>query len=409
MVFVAVGAIGVAAVFAAVLFIWPRTRTWFLRGAGVVAVLGLVMAGAYGYFMRPIAVPAAAPAQVELNVATRSALASLDFYLGSGTYTEGDIQHAAFAQFFNSYTPINALKMGAVLPDPHTGHYQFAEADRFVDAAIKQQLRLRGHALLFGKLSDVYKKPDLQVWLDTRFTDPEQKRGALEALVNRHIDTLVSRYAGRIAHWDVVNEPLALFGTGALEDNVYLRHLGPDYIAQAFRRAAAADPAARLFLNEQFDRYTGARAEAFIALVQQLKQAGVPLHGVGLQHHMLFNLASMEETGAFIQRLVALGVQVELTEIDARLRLFADEKDPHLAQALYYRDTVKICLQTPGCTGATFWGLHDQDAWHKDLPWMFAEPNSPYLWDKERQAKIGVALLQTLIAETLAQRQQALR
>ncbi|HMY40096.1 MAG TPA: endo-1,4-beta-xylanase, partial [Marinagarivorans sp.] len=220
----------------------------------------------------------------------------------------------------------------------------------------------------------------------------------LQELVDHHIDKMLSHYKGRITQWDVVNEPLGLFGQGSLEDNVFLRTLGPDYIARAFTRAHAVDGDAKLFLNEQFDRYTGPRAEAFINLVRALKDKGVPLHGVGLQHHMLFTLAAAQETKEFIERLAALGVEVEITELDARLRLFADEQNPHLAQAEYYRDIIKTCFDISACKGVTFWGLHDQDAWHKEIPWMFPNPNAPYLFDENKTAKIAVQLISEEIA-----------
>ena len=384
----------------ALLITFRRSRTIgkYLGYAGGAALF--IAAVVYGYFMRPINIPPAPALEAQVIAPeTRAALTALDFYLGAGTYTVDDIKHHAFTDLFNSYTAINALKIGAVLTEINQKIYDFTQADRFIDEALHQGLRIRGHALLFGKLSDIYEEPNLQTWLDTYYRDDADKRQALQELVDHHIDTMVTRYQGRITQWDVVNEPLGLFGQGELEDNVFLRNLGPDYIANAFKRAHLADNQARLFLNEQFDRYTGPRADAFIALVKHLKSQGVPIHGVGLEHHMLFTLAPREETKAFIQRLSALGVDVEITELDARLRLFADAENPHLAQAEYYRDIMTACLDIKACKGVTFWGLHDQDAWHKDLPWMFATPNDPYLFDQDKNPKISAKL----ISETIVQ------
>lgn len=362
--------------------------------------LVLLAAISYGYFMRPIDIPPAQgiDGQILAN-GVRNKLTELDFYLGAGTYTADDINHPAFANLFNSYTAINALKIGAVLKDLNNRTYDFMQADSFIEEALKQNLRIRGHALVFGKLSDVYEEPNLQVWLDANYRDDAKKRQALQELVDQHIDTMLTRYKGRVTQWDVVNEPLSLFGQGDLEDNVFLRTLGPEYIANAFMRAHAADNQAKLFLNEQFDRYTGPRAEAFITLVNNLKSQGVPIHGVGLEHHMLFTVAPPEETKAFIQRLAALGVDVEITELDARLRLFADAENPHLAQAEYYRDIISSCLDVKICKGVTFWGLHDQDAWHKDLPWMFPSPNDPYLFNENKAPKIAVKLISDIIMQ----------
>ncbi len=371
----------------------PLRRVGKWLGISLVGVL-LIIATVYGYFMRPIRLPAppAVDAQAVLTD-TKAHLARVNFYLGAGVYTPDDINHPAFNGFFNSYSSINELKIGSVLTNSQQRNYDFTQADIYINQAEQKGLRIRGHALVFGKLSDVYERPNLQTWLDTHYTDTTQKRAALQSLLDHHITTILNRYKGRIKQWDVVNEPLGLFGQGELEDNVFLRTLGPDYIANAFKKAHDIDSEVKLFLNEQFDRYTGPRAEAFIELVRDLKSKGVPLHGVGLQHHMLFTITAAEETRQFIERLAALGVEVEITELDARLRLFADQTNPHQAQAKYYLSIIKSCFAIDACKGVTFWGLHDQDAWHKEIPWMFPTPNSPYLFDEQKAAKIGVNLI----------------
>ena len=104
--------------------------------------------------------------------------------------------------------------------------YDFSLADRFIEQAQREHLRIRGHALVFGKLSDVYERPNLQTWLDTHYTGVEQKRQALKTLTDLHIETMLNHYRGRINQWDVVNEPLGLFGQGTLEDNVFYAHWG---------------------------------------------------------------------------------------------------------------------------------------------------------------------------------------
>jgi len=55
----------------------------------------------------------------------------------------------------------------------------------------------------------------------------------------------MTRYRGRITEWDVVNE--ALSWDGSLAESSYRELLGEDFIAEAYRAAAAADPDARLF------------------------------------------------------------------------------------------------------------------------------------------------------------------
>ena len=61
---------------------------------------------------------------------------------------------------------------------------------------------------------------------------------------------------------------------------------GEDYVAEAFRRAHAADPGARLYYNDYGADGRGRKADAVYALVRRLLDAGVPVHGVGLQMHL---------------------------------------------------------------------------------------------------------------------------
>src|SRR3989454_988606 len=73
-------------------------------------------------------------------------------------------------------------------------------------------------------------------------------RDTLLARLRDHIETVVGRYRGRIRGWDVVNE--ALNDDGTLRPTPWLTIIGVDYLAQAFRFAHAADPAAELYYND---------------------------------------------------------------------------------------------------------------------------------------------------------------
>jgi GH35 family endo-1,4-beta-xylanase len=122
----------------------------------------------------------------------------------------------------------------------------------------------------------------------------------LRDLMTARVRKVVGRYRAEIAIWDVVNEPLALFGAGSDETdspatraNLFHETLGERYIDLAFRAAHAADPRARLFLNELvWNPAVGdAKADALVALVRRLKRRGVPIDGVGIQTHGMFGVA----------------------------------------------------------------------------------------------------------------------
>lgn len=82
---------------------------------------------------------------------------SLGFYIGTipgGT----DISDPVFCNNLNSVTPENSLKMGPLFRDKKIGEYDFTEADRIVNQALEKKLRVRGHTLVWGKQSDMFKR-----------------------------------------------------------------------------------------------------------------------------------------------------------------------------------------------------------------------------------------------------------
>ena len=106
---------------------------------------------------------------------------------------------------------------------------------------------VRGHTLVWGL--------QLPRWV----TGTDWTREELLRVMQEHITTVVGRYRGRIAEWDVVNEPLA--ADGSLARNVWLDVIGPDYVEHALRFAHAADPAAKLFVNEIAAEHVSTKAE----------------------------------------------------------------------------------------------------------------------------------------------------
>jgi endo-1,4-beta-xylanase len=242
---------------------------------------------------------------------------------------------------------------------PQPGLFDFTAADAAMAEATAHGLRVRGHPLVWGRLA-------LPAWVNA-VTDPAEMR----AVMRQHIETLVGRYAGRVAQWDVVNEPLLFFGgdgtTDGLEPYVFQRLLGPGYIEEALRIAHAADPQAKLFVNEILALAPGPKQDRFFRLVQDLLAAGVPLHGVGLQGHVTPPYAptyrpTRAEMEATISRFAALGLDVEITEVDVSV---PTPRTPcTLAQqGATYRDIASACLAVPACTGITVWGIGDAYSW----------------------------------------------
>jgi endo-1,4-beta-xylanase len=249
-----------------------------------------------------------------------------------------DKGYAAALRSFGSVTPENELKWEVSEPDRR--RFDFGQADRIVDFARARGMAVRGHALVWH-----LQNPD---WLS------DLSRAELRAALRDHIRTVMQRYAGRIGEWDVVNE--AVDDRGGLRRSIWLDRLGPGYIALAFRVAHAADPRARLFYNDYGAEGEGTKADAVYQLVAQLKHAGVPIDGIGLQAHVGTKPPPGYE--ANIARFAKLGLRVELTEMDVRTK-----GDQAREQALQYARLVGGCRP---CARFTVWGLDDDDSWVPD-------------------------------------------
>ena len=262
-----------------------------------------------------------------------------------------------------------------------------------MDWAEQNGLRVRGHALFWDRLNG---SPD---WLAGEVAAAPDPAAHLTQLMQTHAQTVVGRYAGRIEQWDVVNEPLALGGAVLDPESLFAQTLGEDYLDIAFHAAHAADPDADLFLNEVLTEGPVV-FDALLGLVEGMLDRGVPVHGVGLQSHAFLIPPEGAALQAQLERIAALGLMVELTELDLPIFLFSQEADPLAAQAQAYADVFAACLAVTACTGITTWGLHDGDTWLDENPLSapFA-PNRPLLFDELLQPKPAYAAVVAALPE----------
>jgi endo-1,4-beta-xylanase len=262
---------------------------------------------------------------------------------------------------------------------PTAGAFDFTQSDAALAIAEAHAMRVRGHPLIWGRLAlpaYVRNAPDA---------------ATLRALVDTQLRTVVGRYAGRIAHYDVVNEPITFFGdpgaTDGLDNTVFRRLLGPDYVREMLDLVHALDPAAKLFINDFLVLTPGPKQDRFFRLAEELVQAGAPLHGVGFQGHVRVPFApGYEPTGAQVEatlrRFAALGLAVEITEMDVTLSSRAPCQLDF--QRRTYHDVVAACLAVPGCTGVTTWGITDAFTW---ITGLFQVDGAPLLFDESYAPK----------------------
>ncbi len=272
-------------------------------------------------------------------------------------------------------TPENAMKFEPLRPSRE--RYDFDHADALVDFAEKHAMQVRGHTLVWHQ--------QLPSWL----TERDWTRDELIEILREHITTVVGRYRGRVAAWDVVNEAVA--DDGSLRDTIWRQVIGPEYIDMAFRWAHEADPDALLFYNDYGGEVLGPKSDAIYALVRDLLQRDVPIHGVGLQTHVSLDwfpepqdiAANVDSLSANMDRLSALGLVVHITETDVRIERPITE-DELAKQARIYGAALEACLSAQNCKALVLWGFTDRHSW---IPYAFPGTGAALVFDDAYRPK----------------------
>lgn len=305
---------------------------------------------------------------------------------------------------FNAVSDENAFKWSSL--QPTEGPADYTDTDALVDWAASNGLRLRGHVLFWHRLQT-------PAWVRTAVEGAANPQARLRALMTARIEQVVGRYRGRVAIYDVVNEPLQVFGGGwdttdsvLSAKNFFYTTLGDRYIDHAFRETHRVDPDAKLALNETVwnPSLGDPKADAFLALVRRLKDRGVPIDEVGLQTHGMFGVdppffpESAASFRRYIDALGRLGVKVEVTELDVALPLLASSPDPLAAQADRYRRAVLACASSRYCVGVTTWNIRDDETWLDDYWATKANaPNRPLLLDAAGKPKPAYAAVRSAL------------
>ncbi|MGW0807394.1 endo-1,4-beta-xylanase [Nonomuraea sp. NPDC002799] len=280
------------------------------------------------------------------------------------------------ARHFDGITPGNELKWDAT--EPREGEFTFADGDHLVDFGTEHGMTIRGHTLAWHSQT-----PD---WV---FADAGKE--LLLQRLETHVRTLVTRYKGRIAAWDVVNEVVDENQPDGLRRSKWYEIAGLDFIRTAFRVAHEADPAAKLFINDYNTEFPRKR-EALYALVKRLKDEGVPIDGVGHQLHLNIEQPPASDVEDTIERFATLGVDQQVTELDVSVYTdFVSSYDtipPELLaeQGHRYKELFDVFRrQAAHLSSVTVWGESDDVSWLRT--WPIPRLNAPLLFDDDLQAK----------------------
>ncbi len=305
--------------------------------------------------------------------------------------------HRLLLAQFNAVTPENCMKPAKI--QAAEGQWDFAQADGFVDFAAQHGLQIVGHCLVWAK------DDRTPAWFYRDGDGPASRELLLERM-RRHIETEVTRYRGRIATWDVVNEALD-DGAEYLRVSGWSKACGEEFIAKAFEYAHAADPAALLVYND-YNNELPAKREKQIRLLRSLLDQKVPVHAVGLQGHYEIDRVPFQDIEDTLQAMRQLGIKVVISELDidiiprgkwwadggkyreelAQLDPYRDGCPPEVLQrqADQYAQLFRLFRRySDTIARISFWNLHDGQSWLNDFPWKRA--NHPLLFDRQGHPK----------------------
>ncbi|KAJ0759506.1 putative endo-1,4-beta-xylanase [Helianthus annuus] len=154
-----------------------------------------------------------------------------DFHWGCGM-THRILNNSAYKKWFASkFTAAdfhNELKWYYTEPTP--GQENYTDPDAMLKFADEHGIIVRGHTVLWDDVK--YQ----QKWV--RKLSPEK----LLQAANKRVDSVVTRYKGRLVGWDVMNENL--------HHNFFEKRLGKNASAYFYNRVHNIDPNTTLYMNE---------------------------------------------------------------------------------------------------------------------------------------------------------------
>ncbi len=216
---------------------------------------------------------------------------------------------------FNSVTAENDWKPGEI--HPKEGVWNFEKADKIANFCRENGIKLRGHCLCWHSQ-----------FADWMFTDKKGKPVKKEVFYQRlreHIHTVVNRYKDVVYAWDVVNEAMADDGrpfefvdgkmvpASPYRQSRHFKLCGDEFIAKAFEFAREADPTGVLIYND-YSCVDNGKRERIYEMVKKMKDAGVPIDGIGMQGHYNIYFPDEEKLEKAINRFSEIVNTIHITE-----------------------------------------------------------------------------------------------
>lgn len=302
----------------------------------------------------------------------------------------------------------DALELGYVIPDNYTESkvpkLNLDKLDKVLEVAYNNGLKMRAHVLTWHQQT-----PD---WFFTtsysgnKAVKPEVMDARLEFYIRTVMKHMMEKEkeicgeAGKIIYvWDVTNEYLhrdnqpgsktwvTVYGDLGLE---------PTYVKKAFEFAYDmlkeynVQDKVTLFYNDYDTYFCSDDLVSLVNYINEGEEAKI-CGGIGMQTHVDVDRPTLDEYGAAMDKFLATGLEVQVTELDVTTNFDPDNSNvvqnkgqTNEDQAEYVGDLMKLIVMKQkqrdkivspkGITGITIWGLCDAYSWRKDFkPLLFGK------------------------------------
>jgi endo-1,4-beta-xylanase len=246
--------------------------------------------------------------------------------------------------------------------EPQEGHPDTARLMTTARWFADRGVRVKGHPLVWHTLA-----PE---WLLGR--DDADVEKAIRGRITRE----VAAFAGVIDLWDAINE-VVILPVFTAEDNAVTRLAQRkgrvEMVRLAFETARAANPSARLVLND-FDL-----SEDYEHLIEECLEAGVQIDAIGLQTHMHQGFRGEERVQRILERFARFGMPLQLTETtllsgdlmpadiidlnDYIVESWPSTPEGEARQADEILRHYRTVVGHPAVESLTYWGITDAGSW----------------------------------------------
>ncbi len=280
---------------------------------------------------------------------------------------------------FNSITAENAMKMKSILKGmDENGNpvFDWTQSDAIVEYAMVNNMNLHGHTL-------VWYNSIPEFLMDFKGSDQE-----FDSFIEKYITEVVTRYKGKVASWDVVNEAIDE-GTSEFRKSIFYDRMGSDYVKKCFQYARNADMEVKLFYNDYGLVYDKKKQEGTFDMVDDLMADGL-IDGVGIQMHIDFNFPSKKDIQDATDRIVQRKLLVHFSELDVKTnpkgeqQEFTKDRIEQQAQKIFVVVQVYNSIPKAYKYALTVWGLKDDDSW---ITPTYGFPDWPLLFDSNFDKK----------------------